>query len=79
MLTDQPVFRMDSSHSLELIEGSADTVNMTASANHLPIRYEWAKESTSSLELEKLRTNQRLSLSDGVLNISEVSYMHTVG
>ena len=66
---------MDSSHSLELIEGSADTVNMTASANPLPIRYEWAKES-KSLELEKLRTNSRLSLSDGILNISEVSSTH---
>ena len=63
---------MDHSHVIELIEGSSSMVNMTASANPLPIDYEWAKESAASLELEKLNPSNRLSVSEGVLNISNV-------
>lgn len=49
-------------------------MNMTATANPLPIEYEWSKESPASLELEKLQpgSDHRLSVSGGVLNISNV-------
>ena len=40
-------------NAIELIEGSTATVNMTATANPLPIEYEWSKES-AALELEKI-------------------------
>ena len=58
-------------NAIELIEGSPAIVNMTASANPLPIEYEWSKES-SALELEKLFPTDRLSLSGGVLNLTNV-------
>ena len=58
-------------NAIELIEGSPAIVNMTASANPLPIEYEWSKES-SALELEKLFPTERLSLSGGVLNLTNV-------
>ena len=59
-----------SGNAIELIEGSSAVVNMTATANPLPIQYEWAKE--SALELEKVLADHRLSVSAGVLNISSV-------
>lgn len=72
--TDKPVFPGDQSGAIELIEGSSSAVNMTATANPLPIEYEWSKESPASLELEKLQpgSDHRLSVSGGVLNISNV-------
>ena len=47
--TDKPVFPMDHSrgNAIELIEGSQAAVNMTATANPLPIEYQWSKESTA--------------------------------
>lgn len=61
-------------NAIELIEGTSSYVNMTASANPLPIEYEWSKESSATLELEKLvpSADHRLSVSGGVLNISNV-------
>ena len=59
-------------NAIELIEGSPATINMTASANPTPIEYEWAKES-QALELEKLHsTTDRLLMSGGVLNLTNV-------
>ena len=34
-------------NAIELIEGSQAAVNMTATANPLPIEYQWSKESTA--------------------------------
>jgi hypothetical protein len=59
------------SNALELVAGSFATVNMTASANPLPIEYEWSKES-DMLDFDKLITTDGLSVSNGVLNISSV-------
>ena len=58
-------------NAIELIEGTQAAVNMTATANPLPIDYQWSKESTA-LELEKIPSDLRLSVSGGVLNISNV-------
>ena len=60
-------------NAIELIEGSTAAVNMTATANPLPIEYEWSKES-SALELEKLGSSssstvqQDLAKSEPVLS-----------
>ena len=72
--SDKPVFAIDHSrgNAIELIEGAQAAVNMTATANPLPIEYEWSKESTS-LELEKLEnlvpSDHRLSVSGTVLQM----------
>merc|ERR1719510_828221 len=53
-IAHKPVFPMDtkrSGNAIELIESSSAVVNMTATANPLPIQYEWSKE--TALELEK--------------------------
>ena len=71
---DKPVFHMDTKHgnAIELIEGSPAIVNMTATANPLPIEYEWSKES-QALELEKLfPIADRMAISGGVLNFTNV-------
>lgn len=65
---------MDTKHgnAIELIEGSPAIVNMTATANPLPIEYEWSKES-QALELEKLfPIADRMAISGGVLNFTNV-------
>ena len=58
-------------NAIELIEGSMAAVNMTATANPLPIEYEWSKES-AALELEKIGSStvpqQDLDKSEHVLS-----------
>ncbi len=71
---------------LKLVEGSSAIVNMTASANPMPVKYEWTKEApadpatgiatagNAGVDLAALlkASGGRASVNDGVLNISNV-------
>lgn len=48
------------------------SVNLTASANPLPIEYEWLKLDVEQQKLVPVMIGDRLSVSGGVLNLTRV-------
>lgn len=73
-VSHKPVFSAETNgNPLELVEGTIAVVNMTATANPMPVEYKWTKETSdnSLVDVSKIYTD-RLSVVDGILNFSRV-------